>query len=73
MIHHKMIIIISPDDQHRPEYNRPGADAAAPFTVPAASRKCASEEFLQQFEYLGNLEYLTHYLDVIHPISVHKG
>ena len=70
-----MIIIISPDDQHRSKYNRPGADAAAPVTVPAASRKCASEEFLQQFGivFLANLEYLTLNLDVIHPIAVHKG
>ena len=46
--------IFSPDDQHRPEDDRSGADTAAPLTVPAASREWACEEFLHicnQFVY----------------------
>ena len=46
--------IFSPDDQHRPEDDRSGADTAAPLTVPAASREWSCEEFLHicnQFVY----------------------
>lgn len=32
-------LIFSPDDQHRPEDDGPGAHTAAPLTVPAASRE----------------------------------
>ena len=68
------IIIISPDDHHRPQYNRPSAHTASSLPAPAASRKCAREEFLQHFNigFFQNL-WVKHHLDVIHPITIHKG